>query len=33
LGSEEKIIIESKFYKNKKISIDILRNLYGCLFR
>lgn len=29
LGSEEKIIIESKFYKNKKISIDVLRNLYG----
>lgn len=29
LGSEEKIIIESKFYNNKKISIDILRNLYG----
>jgi HJR/Mrr/RecB family endonuclease len=29
LGAEEKIIIEAKFYKNKKISIDILRNLYG----
>ena len=29
LGSDEKIIIESKFYNNKKISIDILRNLYG----
>lgn len=28
-GSEEKIIIESKFYRNQKISIDILRSLYG----
>lgn len=29
LGSEEKIIIEAKFYKNQKISIDVLRRLYG----
>jgi len=29
LGAEEKIIIESKFYNNKKISIDIIRQLYG----
>lgn len=29
LGSSEKIIIESKFYKNQKISIDILRRLYA----
>lgn len=28
-GSEEKIIIESKFYKNQKISIDVLRRLYA----
>ncbi|WP_421976048.1 TIR domain-containing protein [Roseivirga seohaensis] len=28
-GSPEKIIIESKFYKSQKISIDILRRLYG----
>ncbi len=28
-GSEEKIIIEAKFYKNRKISIDVLRSLYG----
>jgi TIR domain./Restriction endonuclease. len=28
-GVPEKIIIESKFYKNQKISIDILRNLYA----
>jgi len=31
-GSEEKVIIESKFYKNQKISIDILRRLYGISF-
>ena len=29
IGVPEKIIIESKFYKNKKISIDILMNLYA----
>lgn len=29
LGSSERIIIESKFYKNQKISIDILRRLYA----
>lgn len=29
LGSKEKIIIESKFYKNQKISIDTLRKLYA----
>jgi len=28
-GSSEKIIIETKFYKNQKISIDILRRIYG----
>jgi hypothetical protein len=32
LGTEEKIIIESKFYRNQKISIDILRKLYGITF-
>ena len=29
LGSEEKIIIEAKFYKKQKISIDVLRRLYA----
>lgn len=29
LGLEEKIIIEAKFYKNHKISIDVLRRLIG----
>ncbi len=29
LGAEEKLIIETKFYKNKKISIDVLRSLYA----
>lgn len=29
LGSSEKIIIESKFYKSQKISIDVLRQLYA----
>jgi HJR/Mrr/RecB family endonuclease len=29
LGSEEKLIIESKFYKNKKISMDVIRQLYA----
>lgn len=29
LGSSEKIIIESKFYKSQKISIDILRRLHA----
>ncbi len=29
LGSSEKIIIESKFYKSQKISIDVLRRLYA----
>jgi len=29
LGVPEKIIIESKFYKNQKISIDVLRSLYA----
>lgn len=29
LGNDEKIIVETKFYKNQKISIDILRQLYG----
>jgi len=29
LGTSEKIIIESKFYKSQKISIDILRRLYA----
>jgi hypothetical protein len=29
LGSSEKIIIESKFYKNQKISIEILNRLYA----
>ena len=29
LGHDEKILVETKFYKNKKISIDILRHLYG----
>lgn len=29
LGSEEKLIIQTKFYKNKKISIDVLRSLYA----
>jgi len=28
-GAEEKILIETKFYKSQKISIDILQNLYG----
>ncbi len=29
LDYDEKILVETKFYKNQKISIDILRNLYG----
>jgi HJR/Mrr/RecB family endonuclease len=29
LGNDEKIIVETKFYRNQKISIDILRQLYG----
>lgn len=29
LGSSEKIVIESKFYRDQKISIDILRRLYA----
>ena len=29
LGVPEKIIIEAKFYKNQKISLDILRSLYA----
>lgn len=29
LGKPEKIIIESKFYKSQKISMDVLRRLYG----
>jgi hypothetical protein len=29
LGSSERIIIESKFYKNQKISIDVLRGLFA----
>lgn len=29
LDYDEKILVETKFYKNQKISIDLLRNLYG----